>query len=871
MLPNNRLAIFQQLRSWLGLAQDDGEREQNLKVFSSTHRTYVILASVLVTGLLLSIRQIGILQSIELAVFDQMVRLKPYQSPDPHLLVVGITESDLENQKEWPLSDQVLAKLLEKLQKYQPKVIGLDLYRDLPHPPGHEDLLKQLEADNVIVIKELGGSNKKKGVLPPPSVPQPRVGFNDLVIDPDNIVRRNLLYAQSPSGSKKVYSFALKVSLRYLSKLNKTLEVHPNYLQIGETKFPRLQANSGGYQMDKSEMLGWQILLNYRPYEHLAEQVSLEQVLQGQLQPSQVKDRVVLIGVTAPSIKDMFPNPYSANQKEDFEMPGVILHAQMVSQILGTVLDNRTQFWFWDEGQEWLWIWGWSVLGGILVWRLNHPIFLGLAVAIAGGVLWVICFLVFTQGGWIPFFPPILGLIGTSVSVVAYKVFYRTYHDTLTGLPNRRLFIKQLKQANQQFEDSWIVVLFLDLDRFKMINDGLGHTAGDYMLKTVAKRLKDKLDHQQKLARVGGDEFAIFFKSQGDQNTIINLAKQLQEELTRSFLWNGQEIFTTVSIGIAFDMTGQNFQAEDLLRNAHIAMYWAKELGSDRHKVFLPKMRTQAVNRLQLETQLRGAVNRLRLATDLKGTAKQQEFQLYYQPIISLKTLKIAGFEALVRWDSPYRGFVSPGDFIPIAEETDLIVDLGEWILAQACRQMRDWHEKFPQYPPLMISVNLSGRQFSQVNLVKQIKRILEDVDIERHTLKLEITESIMMEDVEEAIALLKRLKELGLKLSIDDFGTGYSSLSHLHRFPIDALKVDQSFVGRIDESQDNDKYTEIIRTIVMLGHNLQLDVVAEGIETEAQMKVLRSLNCEYGQGYFFSKPLPTDSATELLTKAPQW
>ncbi|MDF2208159.1 putative bifunctional diguanylate cyclase/phosphodiesterase [Limnospira platensis] len=262
-------------------------------------------------------------------------------------------------------------------------------------------------------------------------------------------------------------------------------------------------------------------------------------------------------------------------------------------------------------------------------------------------------------------------------------------------------------------------------------------------------------------------------------------------------------------------------------------------------------MKSQALQQLQLEADLREAI-------------KNQEFQLYYQPIIDLKTNQIAGFEALVRWISPQRGFVSPGEFIPVSEESGLIIPLGEWILLEGCRQLAIWHQKYCQNPPFMLSINLSTRQFSQVNLIECVDQILTETGVDRNCIKLEITESAIMDDVDEAIALLEQLKSLGIKLSMDDFGTGYSSLSYLHRFPIDTLKVDQSFVRRMDDSQQN---TEIVKTIIMLGHNLNMDIVAEGIEAEGNVQTLKNLNCEYGQGYFFSKPLPVTALEDLLNR----
>lgn len=495
------------------------------------------------------------------------------------------------------------------------------------------------------------------------------------------------------------------------------------------------------------------------------------------------------------------------------------------------------------------------MVGGILVWSFNRLWTLGGTIALSGFSVWGISFLIFTQGGWIPMIPAFVGLLVSGACVLADKSIYQTYHDTLTGLPNRRLLLRKIQQINSgrgSDSQNLIAVLFLDFDRFKTINDGLGHEAGDDLLIQISDRLQQKLKSQILLARVGGDEFALCLKQINDINEVQKLADDLQKDLSQPFDWKSQEIYITASIGIALKRLDSNFQAEELLRYADIAMYRAKELGTDRYEMFVEGMDTQAVERWQLET-------------DLRAGLKNKEFQLYYQPIISLKTGKIAGFEALVRWVSPNRGFVSPGDFIPLAEETGLIVPLGQWILQEACEQVQKWHEQFPDVVPLIMSVNLSGRQFNQPDLVKQIKAILDEVNIQGDRLKLEITESMMMNDVEGAIKLLQRLKELGLRLSIDDFGTGYSSLSYLHRFPVDTLKIDRSFVGRMEEGNDSEKYIQIVRTIISLGHNLDLDVIAEGIETVAQVEVLESLDCEYGQGYFFAKPLSAKDAEVLL------
>lgn len=816
----------------------------------------IFLSSILATGVIIGLRQTGYLQFLEFVAYDQMVRVGAVNIPDSRLLIVGVDEEDIKQQKQWPLSDETIAKVLNQLQRFEPRLIALDIYRDMPHPPGNENFKKAIEKDNIIVVKQLPIGDKS-GVAAPETVPKNRVGFSDLPIDIDNVVRRSFIYVETPSGKTKEYSFALQTVLNYLDdEKNIDVQINPNYLEINSKKISDLENNSGGYLLPESEALGLQTLIKYRS-KNIAETISLTDVLKGNFNEDLIKDKIILIGVTAPSGKDKFPTPYSAKETDNFEMAGVEIHGQIISELLGTILEGEKTFWFWPEGIEWAWIGVWSLLGGLIVWRSQRLWILGVSVIIVLAGLWGLCFLLFTQSGWVPFVPPLLAFLLSGTSVLAYKTVYQTYHDPLTGLGNRRSLERKLQHLHHQNlnqSSELVAVLFIDVNRFKSINDGLGHQAGDYLLIAMSQRLQQHLNSWEHLGRVGGDEFAIWLKPVNDREEVVQFAEKLQQVLSQPLFWQGQEIYTTVTVGISFEETGENFHGPELLRYADIAMHKAKELNSSRPQIFEPGMDTQAVQRWHLETDLR-------LGLD------NGEFELYYQPIISLKTGKIAGFEALVRWNSKTRGFISPGAFIPVAEETGLIVRLGEWILTKACRQIREWHERFPRYPALIMSVNLSGRQFSEPNLVKQIKTILDSEGIDGDRLKLEITESMMMNNVEEAISLLNRLKGLGLRLSIDDFGTGYSSLSYLHRFPVDTLKVDKSFVGRMEDGKDSDKYISIVRTIISLGHNLSLDVIAEGIETEGQMKILESLDCEYGQGYLFSRPLSSENAEALLAE----
>ncbi len=425
------------------------------------------------------------------------------------------------------------------------------------------------------------------------------------------------------------------------------------------------------------------------------------------------------------------------------------------------------------------------------------------------------------------------------------------FHDSLTGLPNRLLFMERLAQTvarAQQSADHQFAVLFLDLDRFKVINDSLGHLIGDQLLIAIARRLEACVSREDMVSRLGGDEFTILLERIQNLEDAKKIAERVHKALSTPFNLNGHEVFTSASIGITLSTTAYELP-EDLLRGADIAMYRAKASGKACHEVFDTEMHTRVVNLLQLENDLRRAVER-------------QEFLLYYQPIVALATGKIMGFEALVRWQHPEQGLVSPVKFVPMAEETGLIIPLGQWVLREACRQMKAWHAAFPSQPPLSISVNLSSRQFSQPSLIKQIRQILADTELEAHYLKLEITESAIMENTESAMDMLLQLKAMGIQLSVDDFGTGYSSLGYLYRFPMDLLKIDRSFISRVDV--DGEKL-ELVRTIITLAWNLGMDVVAEGVETTKQLAQLKALKCEYAQGYLFSKPLTGADVEELI------
>ena len=429
------------------------------------------------------------------------------------------------------------------------------------------------------------------------------------------------------------------------------------------------------------------------------------------------------------------------------------------------------------------------------------------------------------------------------------KLNYYARHDTLTNLPNRVEFMNHLKAAVERATDNdrtRFAVLFLDLDRFKVVNDSLGHVTGDKLLIAIAERLRTSVRPGDVVARLGGDEFTILLNRTGGLEEVKQVAERVQQSLATPFRIDNYEVFSTASIGIIVSDEIMR-EPDDFLRDADSAMYRAKEAGKARYEVFDREMHVRNMNLLQVETDLRHAVER-------------NEFEVQYQPIVHLETGAIHEFEALIRWRHPLHGLVTPDEFVGVAEETGLIIEIGRWILEQSCRQIAKWQKSFSTR--LSVSVNLSAKQLMHPSLAKQVIQILDATGLMPRQLKLEVTESTVMEHSEKSLSILKELEELGVLLSTDDFGTGYSSLSYLQKFPFDRLKIDRSFVEKMG---DDTKSGAIVKTILMLGENLGIEVVAEGIETVQQFEHLKQLGCQFGQGYLFSRPAPADQAVELI------
>jgi len=458
--------------------------------------------------------------------------------------------------------------------------------------------------------------------------------------------------------------------------------------------------------------------------------------------------------------------------------------------------------------------------------------------------------------------------MSTSLRIAHERLLHDALHDHLTELPNRALFMERLQRACRRtirHPEYIFAVMFVDLDRFKTVNDSLGHSAGDRLLIEIVRRVtgalrrddvisrpatadpQDFIDNT--LARLGGDEFTILLEDIRDPSDAVRVAERIQQAVRAPIsMGGGQEVFATASIGIAISAS-INSSDEGLVRDADIAMYRAKASGGDRCAVFDATMHERAVERLQLETDLRRAIER-------------EEFRLQYQPIVSLRDHRVVGFEALIRWQHPERGLLSPAAFLALAEETGLITRIDQWVLREACAQARRWQTPLRGGSPASVSVNISAQGFGQPDIVQQVASVLEETGLEPHNLRLEITESVAMADAERARTILIELKALGVRISLDDFGTGYSSLSYLQRFPVDTLKIDRSFIVGMDQ---NNECREIVRTILNLAGTLGLDVIAEGTETASQVDNLERLECKFGQGFFFSRPLPLDELHAIL------
>jgi diguanylate cyclase (GGDEF)-like protein len=821
--------------------------------------------------LIFGLRWLGWLQPSEWAAFDLFIQLRPAEPVDERIIIVGVQESDIRYLGNWPASDRVLAKILRKIRDQKPKVIGLDLYRDIPVSDGYAELEQVFKTTpNLIGIEKSIGDRFSPVINPPPALKAlGQVSANDIIIDPDGRLRRALLYPM-PEGNEGLPSLGLAIALRYLKDQGIEPPSESKYLQLGKTIFSPLESTDGGYiHIDAG---GYQVLMNYHGSYQKFLHISIEDILENRIDPQLMRDRIVLIGPQASSLNDVFYTPYSSNFiTAPAQISGVEFQANIVKLILGAVLDNRPLFKVWSDIWEELWIAAWAIAGSAIIWIFSTRRLISLTGVVISctGFLVGGSYLLFLSGWWIPVAPALYTYIGSMLVMQSYMYIARlrelnsalsdsiellahdASHDALTGLPNRNLFMDRVEHAikySKRHSNYLFAIFFIDLDRFKMINDSLGHSVGDLFLQAIAEILQGCLRSIDTVARLGGDEFTILVDDIQDVAEALVVADRILNKFLSPIIIKGEAIFPSASIGIVIS-TSDYDNCADLLRDADIAMYRAKSLGKGRYTLFDQQMYEQTLRLTQLESELHYAL-------------EHQEFELYYQPIISLETDKLSGFEALIRWKNPKRGFISPIEFIPLAEDTGLIIEIGDWVLQEACQQLKTWLHKYPEAANLKMSINLASHQIREPDLLDKLDVILAETGVDGGSIRLEITESTLMDQGEQTINKLAQLRARNIQLSIDDFGQGYSSLSYLHRFPINILKIDRAFVNQMTDGGEN---IEIVRTISMLAHTLNMSVVAEGVETVQQVEILKKLGCEFGQGYLFSRPLPAIAAEQAI------
>ena len=825
--------------------------------------------------LVFGLRWLGWLQPTEWAAFDLYIQTRPTEPVDERIIIVGVQESDIRYLGNWPASDRILARILSKIRDQQPKVIGLDLYRDIPVGEGYAELEQIFKTTpNLIGIEKSIGDRFSTVIDPPPALKAlGQVSANDVIVDPDGRLRRAFLYPM-PEGNEGLPSLGLAIALKYLKDRGiQPKSSQSGHLQLGKTIFHPLESTDGGYiRIDAG---GYQVLMNYHGSSQKFRHISLEDILENRIDPQMMRDRIVLIGPQAASLNDVFYTPYSSNFiTSPAQMSGVEFQANIVKLILGAALDDRPLFRVWSDIWEEIWIAGWAIIGAAIIWIFSTKrlIFLTGTVILCVGFLIGGSYGLFLSGLWIPIAPALLTYIGSMLVMQSYMYVSRlrelnsalsdsiellahdASHDALTGLPNRNLFMDRVEHAikySKRHSSYLFAIFFIDLDRFKMINDSLGHNVGDLFLQAIAEILQGCLRSIDTVARLGGDEFTILVDDIQDVGEALMVAERILNKFLSPVIIKGEAVFPSASIGIVIS-TPDYDNCVDLLRDADIAMYRAKSSGKGRYILFDQEMYEQTLRLTQLESELHYAL-------------EHQEFELYYQPIVSLETDKLSGFEALIRWKNPKRGFISPIEFIPLAEDTGLIVAVGDWVLKEACHQLKTWLHKFPEAANLKMSINLASHQIREPDVLEKLDVILAETGIDGNSIRLEITESTLMDQGEQTINKLAQLRARNIQLSIDDFGQGYSSLSYLHRFPINILKIDRAFVNQMTEGGEN---IEIVRTITMLAHTLNMSVVAEGVETQQQVEILKKLGCEFGQGYLFSRPLTAQAAEQVVANS---
>jgi diguanylate cyclase (GGDEF)-like protein len=779
----------------------------------------------------------GFLQPIEFWAYNSFTNWRGDRPWDERVMIIAIDDESISKLGRFPWSRDRYVQLLHKLEQTEVSVVGFDILWSESSPTDQQLATAIAKYQRVVLAMAWDKSGHPLQPIAPIGNAGVAVGHILKREDADGIVRQIDLQIQDiPTlGVSILQTYDLTTAaITLLPDLSQPLSIN------------------------------WTARLKDIPH------IRFNDVIDGKIPASTFRNKIVLVGVTASGI-DNLATPFDRNPPAS----GVHLHAMVLQNIL------QKSYLTVPKATE---IWSFALLGSLFIGLIlpRQNLWTGSISAFVLSGLWlIIAFVAFNNNYWIDLAVPILMFLLTgfaialqerwqmqrSLRIADAQILYKSTHDHLTGLYNRTLIETRLQNLLQPQNvslqrgdrENLLAILWINLDRFKTINDTFGHPIGNLLLVEVSKCLRDSVPANASIARFGGAEFVILLENLKDEQEAIAIADRLQAKLQNPFLIQGNEIEIATNIGIKFHQihdigdrdSPEMISPEILLRDADTAMFYAKKLGNSRHKVFDISMRERVLKRLQLEKDLRKAVA---LSQD-PHNQDHQEFLIYYQPILSLSDMQIVGLEALIRWQHPERGLISPIQFIPLAEETGLVIPIGDWIMRNACLQVKAWHQRFPKAKDITVSVNLSPKQLAQDDVLDKCLNILQQTQLAPEYLKIELTESSIMENPNFAISILNQMRQAGIKIYIDDFGTGYSSLAYLHEFPFDGLKIDRSFVNNIHKNSNG---MEILQAIISLAQSVKAHIVAEGIENLAQLNYLQDLLSEEGdgQGYFLFRPL---------------
>ena len=785
----------------------------------------------------------GILQPIEFSAYNSFTNWRGDRPWDERVVVITIDDASISKLGRFPWSRDRYVQLLQKLEQTEVSVIGFDILWS-ESSPADQQLANSIARSQKVVLS-MAWDNSGQALLPIAPISNAGVAIGHILKreDPDGIVRQIDLQIQDVP--------TLSVSMLQVYDLN-TAAIN----LLPELSQP--------------------LSINWIKRIKDISQVSFSDVIDGKIPASTFRNKIVLVGVTASGI-DSLATPFERNPPAS----GVYLHAMVLQNLLqknSLTITKTTD------------IWSFALLGSLFIGLIlpRRSLWTGSISALVLSGLWlIIAFIAFSANNWMAIAVPILMFLLTgfaialqerwqihrSLKIADAQIEYESTHDHLTKLYNRSLIETRLRNLlhpqnlSSKINDrqNLLAILWINLDRFKNINDTFGHPIGNLLLVEVSQCLRDSVSTNALIARFGGAEFVILLENLANEQDAIAIADRIQTKLQNPFFIQSHEIAIAVNIGIKFhhidhinspDMNSP----EILLRDADTAMFYAKKLGNSCNKVFDSSMREIVLRRLQLEKDLRKAV----AITQDHHNQDRQEFLIYYQPILSLRDMRIVGLEALIRWQHPERGLISPTQFIPLAEETGLIIPIGDWVMRNACMQVKSWQQRFPIAKDISVSVNLSPKQLAQDDVLEKCLSILQQTQLSPEYLKIELTESAIMENPDFAISMLKQLRQAGIKIYIDDFGTGYSSLAYLHQFPFDGLKIDRSFVNNIHENING---IEILKAIISLAQSVKVNIVAEGIESLAQLNYLQDVLNEEGagQGFFLFRPLNVTSIEAIF------